>query len=114
MAQNTWHLVVTLGSKDSIKLFIDKGVDIQGQSEHMYNIIHSMILAAAFDPELEDALIEKYRFIVNYISRNDTFKLLMAENDEGMRPLEFAMHNSVTGLFKVSSLLIIFFDNFFH
>ena len=51
MAQNTWHLVVTLCSKDSIKLFIDKGVDIQGQSKHMYNIIHSMILAAAFDPE---------------------------------------------------------------
>ena len=34
MAQNTWHLVVTLGSKDSIKLFVDKGVDIQSQSEN--------------------------------------------------------------------------------
>ena len=100
MAENTWHLFITLGSKDSIKLFIDKGVDIQGQSEHKYNIIHSMILAAAFEPELEDALIEKYRFIVDYISKDDTFKLLMAENDEGMRPLEFAMHNSVTGLFQ--------------
>ena len=72
MAQNTWLLVVTLGSKDSIKLFIDKGVDIQSQSEHKYNIIHSMILAAAFEPELEDALIAKYRFIVDYISRNAT------------------------------------------
>ena len=103
MALNTWHLVVTLCSEDSIRLFIDKGVDIQGQSKYKYNIIHSMILAAAFEPELEDALIEKYRFIVENISIGDTFKLLMSENDEGMRPLEFALHNSVTGLFQGNS-----------
>ena len=100
MALNTWHLVVTLCSEDSIKLFINNGVNIQGISKYKYNIIHSIILAAAFEPELEDALIEKYKFIVENISKDDTLKLLMAENDEGMRPLEFAMHNSLPGLFQ--------------
>ena len=35
----------------------------------------------------------------------------MAENDEGMRPLEFAMHNSVTGLFQG---IMMAYWSFFH
>ena len=115
LAYNVWHLVVIMRSEDVIKLFIDKGVYIHGENQYKYNIVHSMILAAAFEPELEDDLMIKYRFIMSKISKSDKHKLLMTENDDGMRPLEFAMHNSATGLFQgrkqlsISILLTIYF-----
>ena len=93
-------MVTTLCSKQTIQLFLSKGVTISAKSNHGYNIIHSMILAAAIQPEIEDVMMDRYLFIMENVSEEERHKLLMDENNDRMRPLEFAMHNSTTGMFQ--------------
>ena len=62
-----------------------------------------MILAAVIQPELEDVMMDRYLFIMENISEGDRYKLLMDEINDRMRPLEFAMHNSSTGMFQGKS-----------
>ena len=97
---NVWHMVVTLCSEEVIKLFISKGVDLHMKTKLNHNIVHSMILAAAFQPDLEDYLMSNYQVIMGEISEEDKHMLLMTKSNEGMRPLEFAMHNAATGMFQ--------------
>ena len=95
-----WHLVVVLCSKETIRFFIPRGVDIFVKNEIKYNVIHNIILAVAFEPQCEDVMIEKFRFIIQNIKEEDKIKLLFAENNTGMRPVEMAMELSTTGLFQ--------------
>ena len=100
IASNVWHLVVTLCSEETIKLFIHKGVNIQSKNDFHYNIIHYMIITAAYKPEVEDRMMRSYRVIMDNVSIKDRFELLHHENNEGLRPLEFAMNIAATGLFQ--------------
>ena len=59
-----------------------------------------MILAAAFQPELEDSLMQKYTFLMQNISTEDKFKLLFSKNKENLRPLEFSMYSTTPGMFQ--------------
>ena len=95
-----WHLAVAFCSMDTIKFFISKGVNKFVKNEIKYNVIHNIILAAAFEPQCEDVMIEKFRFIIQNIKEEEKIKLLFAENDNGMRPVEMAMELSTTGLFQ--------------
>ncbi len=99
IVSNAWHLAVALCSVETLDMFLARNVDIHTKDLSGYNIIHTMILTAAFEPESEDILIEKYWHIVDAISTADKKKLLLYSKD-GMRPLEFAMHNATTGLFQ--------------
>ena len=95
-----WHLVVAFGSQETIQFFISKGVNVFVRSEIKYNVIHNIILTAAFEPQCEDVMIEKFKFIMKNIKEEDKIKLLFAENNNGMRPVEMAMELSATGLFQ--------------
>ena len=77
-----WHLVVTKCSEETIKLFLSSGVDVHIQNTYGDNVVHCMILAAAFQPELEDSLIERYTFLMHNIKKEDKFKLLLGKNKE--------------------------------
>ena len=99
-ARDTWHMVVTLCSKETIRLFISKGVNLHTKNDQNYNFVHNMILTAAYQPQSEDKMIQKYIFIMDNIGKSDKYKLLMDENDDGMRPLEFAMNIATTGMFQ--------------
>ena len=65
-----------------------------------------MILVAAFQPDLEDCLMSNYKIIMGEISEEDRHLLLMTKCNEGMRPLEFAMHNATTGMFQ--GMILVF------
>ncbi len=95
-----WHLVVVLCSKKTIELFMDHKVNIFSKCESGSNVIHTMILAAAFQPNIEEEMMEKYKHLMSSLSKEDKSALLMEDNDQEMRPLEFAMQNSTTGLFQ--------------
>ena len=92
-----WHLVVSLCSTETIKLFLSKGVNLHSKGGFENNIIHTMISMSEFHPELEDIFMEKYKFIMRNITADEKFELLMSENKEKMRPLEFATHVAATG-----------------
>ena len=96
-ASNVWHLVVSLCSTDAIQLFLSKGVNLHSKDGFEYNIIHTMISMSEFHPELEDILMDKYRCIMRNITKENKFLLLMSENKDKMRPLEFATHVAATG-----------------
>ena len=78
-----WHLVVAFCSKETIKFFISKGVDIFAKNEIKYNVIHNIILASAFEPQCEDVMIEKFRFIIQNIKEEDKIFLYCSLNDNG-------------------------------
>ena len=92
-----WHLVVSLCSTKTIKLFLSKGVNLHSKDGFENNIIHTMISMSEFHPELEDIFMEKYKCIMRNITADEIFELLMSENKEKMRPLEFATHVAATG-----------------
>ena len=98
--QHVWHLVVTLCSAETIKLFISKGVQIQAKNNLHYNIIYHMILTAAYKPHIEDRMMLSYSVIMDNITSEDRCELLFHENNEGLRPLEFTMNVATTGLFQ--------------
>ena len=103
---NVWHLVVTLCSEDTIKLFLTKSVHIHSTIKCDYNIIHTMIFAAGSHPEHEDVLMKKYNFIMKNISNEDKLRLLQWYNADGMRPLDFSLHNTSPGMFTGILLLL--------
>lgn len=92
-----WHLVVSSCSKETIKLFLSKGVNLHSKDGFENNIIHTMISMSEFHPELEDIFTEKYKYTMRNITTEEKFELLMSENKEKMRPLEFATHVAATG-----------------
>ena len=92
-----WHLVVSLCSTETIKLFLFKGVNLHSKDGFESNIIHTMISMSEFHPELEDIFMEKYKYIMINITTDEKCELLMSENNEKMRPLEFATHVAATG-----------------
>ena len=84
----------------TVKLFLDNGVNLHARNDNQDNLVHSMILAAAYQPELEDSLMDKYNFLKENICKEDLFVLLKSKNKEGFRPVEYAMYNILPGLFQ--------------
>ena len=99
-AKHVWHLVATLCSEKTIKLFLSEGVDIHVQNDLNYNVVHSMIIAAFCQPECEDKMMENYKILMDNISTESKLQLLNSKHLEGLRPLEFAMDLATTGLFQ--------------
>ena len=95
-----WHLVVIKCGMKTVKLFLDNGVNLHARNDNQDNVVHSMILAAAYQPELEDSLMDKYNFLKENICKVDLFVLLKSKNKEGFRPVEYAMYNTLPGLFQ--------------
>ncbi len=102
-----WHMVATLCSEKTIKLFLSHGTNIFSQTDLGYNFVHTMVITAAVRPESEDRILHSYKVIMECITSADKIRLLSAENEDGMRPLDFAMHNATTGLFQGICHLII-------
>ena len=95
-----WHLVVIKCGMKTVKLFLDNGVNIHARNNNEDNVVHSMILTAAYQPELEDSLMNKFNFLTENICKEDFFVLLKSKNKEGFRPVEYAMYNTLPGLFQ--------------
>ena len=109
---SVWHLVVIKCEKKTVKLFLDNGVNLHARNDNDDNVVHSMILTAAYQPELEDSLMDKYNFLTENICKEDLFVLLKTKNKEGFRPAEYAMYNTLPGLFQGIVLgPTLFFEN---
>ena len=104
---NVWHLVATLCSQDMVLFWLKEGVDIFAKDGLKYNVLHSMILASALEPEMEDQHIKNYKVLTQNITTEEKRALLMEENNDKMRPLEFAMHMATTGLFQGEKINVL-------
>ena len=66
-----WHLVVIFCSRETIKLFISKNVNLHSKNVCDYNVVHNMVLTVAFQPKYEDEMMKKYRCIMDNIKEED-------------------------------------------
>ncbi len=92
-----WCLAGAHGSKHVIDAFIKFGVNIL-QNDNQGNVIHCMILRAYLKPEKEEFMIETYDYLAKHLNTNQMKDLLYAENDMGLRPVEYAAHLGVFDL----------------
>ena len=95
-----WHLVVIKCDKKTVELFLDNGVNLHARNDNDDNVVHSMILTAAYQPDLEDDFMDKYNFLTDSVSKEDLLILLKTMNKAGFRPVEYAMYNTLPGLFR--------------
>ena len=103
-----WHLVVIKCGKEAIKLFLDNGVRTNVFNGYNDNVLHSMILTAAYQEDLEDSMIRKYHFLTENIEIDELHKLLKTQNKESFRPLEYTIHNALPGLFQGKIICLVF------
>ena len=78
------------GSYDVIKVLMCHNVHLCHKDDNRNNVLHSMVYAAAFVPELIEKMKEVYEYLQMHLSIDNLRTLLMSENAEGYRPLELA------------------------
>ena len=91
-------IAVHFQSKTVLKAMLETGVDLHHVDCGGNNIIHGMIMSSAL--ESESQYKDMYELIMNSISREDKMLLLLTENRDGYRPLEYASKMNEFVLFE--------------
>jgi hypothetical protein len=79
------------GDIDILELLFQKGADIYNKDANGDNVIHAIVMVAAFKPSRERTLCQVYRRLIELaVTDEGKMKLLHAENCLGLRPLELA------------------------
>ena len=87
-------------SQKSLAVLVEHGCDLFQQDLYVgYNILHSLIAAASFDPSMESELCKLYKGINELIPTSRMKSLLHTENKQGFRPVEFAGKEGTFELF---------------
>ena len=85
-----FHLAVSNNAKDATRILIANGINTQSMDKNGNNVIHSLITASAYVPEQEERLFEMYNWLKGVLGENNLNDLLMSENKDGFRPIEYA------------------------
>ncbi len=76
------------------------GADLLITDPHGWNIIHYLIAVSFKIPERSEDAVDIYKRLKQDISPDTLAYLLMQEDLEGLRPLEFSMHLGCLGMFE--------------
>ena len=100
---NAWSLAVSSCALGVMKVFVSEyNVDVHQVDIRGDNAIHVMIRAAHVLPEMEARSVQAYSILCNLLPLEGTRKLLKAENEDGLQPLELAM---LLGTFQIFSAI---------
>ena len=88
--QRPWCLAAVCGSQRVVKELYQAGIDVFQKDKLGNNIIHTLIIQAS--RQQESLHLEMYNFIVALISHENLTSLLLAENADGLRPVELAAY----------------------
>ncbi len=94
-----FFLTVVLGTRETLDVFLEFGVDIYQQDKHGNNVIHCLVMVAYLNPKLEENAQDIYHNLVGVLTISQLHQLLMAENKLELRPLEYACHLATYDLF---------------
>ena len=83
-------LAACFGSLKTLDVLLEHQVDLFVLEAKNYNLLHCLVCVAFYEPYQEDDVIATYRHLCEVLPHEKLLRLLMAENDEGFRPLEFA------------------------
>src|SRR6218665_2464418 len=85
-----FSLAVMHGSLGVCDVMIQNDVDVFLQEAKGYNVIHCLVCIAFYQPEHEKAVVRTYEKLCKMLSQESAAKLLLMEDELGLRPLEFA------------------------
>ena len=83
-----------------LNLMLRNGVDVDSRDWNQGNVLHCAVAFASLYPNKEPQMCKLYKFLNEKLDRMSMTKLLMSENEKGIRPLEMAGQLGMLGLFR--------------
>ena len=96
---HAFHMAVAFASFDVVSAFISHGADVCVVNEHNYNVLHLLSYMACMKDN-EEEMVRMYRRLKESVSHDTMRQLLHQENKEKLRPLEYALGLSISGVAK--------------
>ena len=97
---NIWCLAAIYNSRKVLRFLVERRVNATGGTSHGNNYLHCLIAFASMEiEEVELQAVDSAKYIQSLLSDNEYKKVLMAENEKGLRPLELASHLGMFALF---------------
>ena len=98
---NAWCFAAVLDARRVMKTMREFGVRLSESNSHRNNALHCIIARASIEAdEYELKSISTIYFIKRLATQKEYTELLLAENDDGLRPLELASHLGTFSLFQ--------------
>ena len=98
---NAWCLAGVFNAHHVLQAMREFGVRISASNSYGNNILHCIIARASIETnKVESKSITTISFIKSFTTTKEYTELLLAENSDGLRPLELASHLGTFSLFK--------------
>ena len=96
-----WSLAAVCDSRAIMKVLLEYGADALQVNSHRNNMLHVLAaLASTANADKESEVVETARHIRSILKPEFYKKLLLAENADGLRPMELASHLGAFNLFE--------------
>lgn len=95
-----FHLCVAYATIEIIQLLLTVGADVLQCDSTGHNAIHTLVSAARHNPDEESRLCLIYEWLRASTNAEDFTNLMLTENYQGLRPLEYAMQQDCLELFN--------------
>ena len=98
---NAWCMAAVFGAHHVLQVMREFGVRLSETNSHKNNSLHCIIALASIETEgFEIESISTVSFIKSLATNREYTELLLAENGDGLRPLELASHLGTFSLFQ--------------
>ena len=91
-------------SLETVELLLKEGADLFQLNVSRGNILHSLVAGSSFDDVLEERSVLVYKKLVSLLDESQLNKLLMHENNDGLRPIEQAVNLGTLVLYEAMQL----------
>lgn len=93
----TTPLCIAVGhsAMQSVRVMLNHNVDVFQKDLYGFNVTHCIVAVAYGDKTREPEMREVYASLRQMLNRDDLQRLLKDENDDGLRPLEFAAQHGI-------------------
>ena len=101
VADNAWCLAGVYDAREVLQVMREFGVRITEANSQQNTFLHCVIARASIGPDdFESKFISTLMFIKSLATDEEYTNLLLAENGDGLRPLELAFHLGTFSMFR--------------
>ena len=93
-----WLMAVAFGSGNVVETFIRYGYNVLTTDGNGRNAIHCLIYICFMRKDCENEMLETLKLIAKNVSSSIMNDLLLQEDQDGLRPLEYALHLGVSSV----------------
>ena len=93
-----WLMAVAFGSGGVVKSFIHHGCNVLTTDDNGRNAIHCLIYICFMRRDCEKEMVKMLKLISKNVSPSLMNDLLLHEDQDGLRPLEYALHLGVSSI----------------